>query len=141
MNSSINTTLKFTISIFIIHFLVILFGAPFFDLFLETLGFSFLIALIAILPILVLIPHSNTFDLFTRLFLKNDVKNFLEYCLVCISKYTVCGAWFGCFVMPLDWDRWWQKWPISCVFGALIGLIIGSIKPFLFKPNLAKLNV
>jgi GPI ethanolamine phosphate transferase 2/3 subunit F len=142
MNLSIKTSLKlFISSILIIHFIVILFGAPFFDQIVETLAFSFLLASLTILPIFVFISHSNTLELFTRLFLRNDVKNFLEYRLVCISKYTVYGAWFGSFVIPLDWDRWWQKWPISCVFGALIGFFIGLLKSFVFKPNLTKSNV
>ena len=33
----------------------------------------------------------------------------------------VVGAWFGAFPIPLDWDRPWQAWPITCVIGAVIG--------------------
>ena len=31
------------------------------------------------------------------------------------------GTWFGAFPIPLDWDRPWQAWPITCVIGAVIG--------------------
>ncbi|XBW35683.1 hypothetical protein QEN19_001254 [Hanseniaspora menglaensis] len=34
------------------------------------------------------------------------------------------GAWLGCFAIPLDWDREWQRWPISLVVGAYIGGIV-----------------
>lgn len=28
--------------------------------------------------------------------------------------------------IPLDWDRPWQVWPISCVVGAAVGYAAGS---------------
>ena len=31
------------------------------------------------------------------------------------------GAWCGAMVIPLDWDRPWQKWPVPCVAGAVAG--------------------
>ncbi len=37
------------------------------------------------------------------------------------------GAWLGSCAMPLDWDRWWQAWPIPNTFGALAGLLLGSL--------------
>ena len=36
------------------------------------------------------------------------------------------GTWIGALPIPLDWDRWWQAWPISCVFGCLICAWIAS---------------
>lgn len=37
------------------------------------------------------------------------------------------GAWLGAVVIPLDWERPWQQWPISCVLGAIVGQAIGSV--------------
>ena len=37
----------------------------------------------------------------------------------------VVGAWCSCVVIPLDWDRTWQEWPIPIVVGAYIGAFIG----------------
>jgi phosphatidylinositol glycan class F len=37
------------------------------------------------------------------------------------------GAWLGAVVIPLDWERPWQQWPISCVLGAVVGQAIGSV--------------
>ncbi|KAF1815231.1 hypothetical protein P152DRAFT_471848 [Eremomyces bilateralis CBS 781.70] len=31
------------------------------------------------------------------------------------------GAWLGAIPIPLDWDREWQKWPVTIVTGAYIG--------------------
>ncbi|RKL22604.1 Glycosylphosphatidylinositol anchor biosynthesis protein 11 [Fusarium oxysporum] len=39
---------------------------------------------------------------------------------------TVVGAWLGAVPIPLDWDREWQKWPVTIVVGAYIGYIVGS---------------
>lgn len=35
------------------------------------------------------------------------------------------GAWLGAFPIPLDWDRPWQVWPISCTYGAMAGYLLG----------------
>jgi hypothetical protein len=37
------------------------------------------------------------------------------------------GAWCGAMVIPLDWDRPWQKWPIPCVAGAVAGFGVGVV--------------
>ena len=37
------------------------------------------------------------------------------------------GAWCGAMVIPLDWDRPWQKWPIPCVAGAVAGFGVGAL--------------
>lgn len=31
------------------------------------------------------------------------------------------GAWLGAIPIPLDWDRDWQKWPVTIVVGAYLG--------------------
>ncbi|KAL0130584.1 hypothetical protein PUN28_002314 [Cardiocondyla obscurior] len=37
---------------------------------------------------------------------------------------TILGTWLGATVIPLDWDRPWQAWPIPCIIGALFGYLI-----------------
>ncbi|KRX17002.1 Nitrogen permease regulator 2-like protein [Trichinella nelsoni] len=44
-----------------------------------------------------------------------------------ITHGTYLGAYLGAIPIPLDWDRPWQRWPITCVVGALIGFGIGNI--------------
>ncbi|KAF2011447.1 GPI-anchor biosynthesis protein-like protein [Aaosphaeria arxii CBS 175.79] len=39
---------------------------------------------------------------------------------------TMLGAWLGAVPIPLDWDREWQKWPITIVTGAYIGFAVGK---------------
>jgi phosphatidylinositol glycan class F len=37
------------------------------------------------------------------------------------------GAWLGAVPIPLDWDREWQKWPVTIVTGAYAGYVIGKL--------------
>ena len=30
---------------------------------------------------------------------------------------SLAGAWMGAIPIPLDWDRPWQRWPVTCVAG------------------------
>ncbi|KAF2087927.1 PIG-F-domain-containing protein [Saccharata proteae CBS 121410] len=39
---------------------------------------------------------------------------------------TLVGAWAGAVPIPLDWDREWQKWPVTIVCGAYAGFAIGK---------------
>ncbi|TQS33197.1 hypothetical protein Golomagni_06464 [Golovinomyces magnicellulatus] len=39
----------------------------------------------------------------------------------------VLGAWLGAIPIPLDWDRDWQKWPVTIVVGMYIGSCLGSL--------------
>lgn len=44
---------------------------------------------------------------------------------------TVLGAWIGAIPIPLDWDRPWQVWPISCTYGAIGGYLLGLFFAFM----------
>ena len=37
------------------------------------------------------------------------------------------GAWLGAVPIPLDWDREWQKWPVTIVTGAYTGYVVGKL--------------
>ena len=36
------------------------------------------------------------------------------------------GAWVGAVPIPLDWDREWQRWPVTIVTGAYLGFVVGK---------------
>jgi len=36
------------------------------------------------------------------------------------------GAWLGAVPIPLDWDREWQRWPVTVVTGAYGGYVVGK---------------
>ncbi|KAI1462513.1 GPI biosynthesis protein family Pig-F-domain-containing protein [Annulohypoxylon moriforme] len=37
------------------------------------------------------------------------------------------GAWLGAVPIPLDWDREWQKWPVTILCGVYSGYLTGKI--------------
>jgi phosphatidylinositol glycan class F len=39
----------------------------------------------------------------------------------------VVGAWMGAVPIPLDWDREWQKWPVTIIVGLYIGAVVGKV--------------
>lgn len=39
----------------------------------------------------------------------------------------VAGAWLGAVPIPLDWDREWQKWPVTIVAGMYAGYVLGKV--------------
>ncbi|EFJ33051.1 hypothetical protein SELMODRAFT_439394 [Selaginella moellendorffii] len=52
--------------------------------------------------------------------------------LVCVPAHgAAVGAWIGAWPMPLDWEREWQQWPISCTYGATGGYLLGSLVTFI----------
>jgi len=121
------TLVEFIGSIFIIYLITFTFGASLIESFYETFLFSMVISLECFMPIFVYCEHSNPFDLLNRLFIKKDYKSHMETILVSIAYGGVIGAWFGALVIPLDWDRWWQNWPISCCIGSIMGSFLGGL--------------
>jgi GPI ethanolamine phosphate transferase 2/3 subunit F len=37
------------------------------------------------------------------------------------------GGWIGAIPIALDWDREWQKWPCTVVWGAVMGWTLGRL--------------
>lgn len=114
---------EFLGSVLLAYFVVVTFGASLVDDFESNLAFSAFVATICTMPAFLLIPHKNPLDLMIRLFVYRDLTSRFERILVGIAHGCVVGAWFGALVIPLDWDRWWQQWPVSCSFGAIFGAI------------------
>ncbi|EMC98997.1 hypothetical protein BAUCODRAFT_387348 [Baudoinia panamericana UAMH 10762] len=51
------------------------------------------------------------------------------------------GAWLGAIPIPLDWDRDWQRWPVTVVTGLYIGAVVGKIAGgYVFKGWKIKLS-
>jgi phosphatidylinositol glycan class F len=36
------------------------------------------------------------------------------------------GAWLGAIPIPLDWDRDWQRWPVTVLVGMSVGYVVGK---------------
>ncbi|XP_041970481.1 glycosylphosphatidylinositol anchor biosynthesis protein 11 [Aricia agestis] len=104
---------------------IILFGAPFLDNHEETLMLSSLLTLLTVFP---LIAHAGIEPAMQLLF---GVKNYTRDTVVCMlvnnALWAVGGAWLGAVVIPLDWNKPWQQWPVPCYLGALCGYLMSNV--------------
>ncbi|EFA80925.1 phosphatidylinositol glycan [Heterostelium album PN500] len=130
MGLLVGTILFYMISIF--------YGAPITRSFFRTVAFSQLLSSMTAVPTTILLGcHPQAWK---DTFFSPMHNSIYETCCTIIVVFSLVGAWVGGFVIPLDWDRPWQAWPISCTYGAIIGhcisLIICSI--FTLKSNKKK---
>ncbi|XP_077988950.1 GPI ethanolamine phosphate transferase, stabilizing subunit-like [Glandiceps talaboti] len=107
------------VSVIGFHIIAVLYGAAAVESVEETFMLSVVLATLTVLPCLGIL-HLNGEEWF-HLFLSNRPLSESETCLWQTTVATLAGAWFGAFPVPLDWDRPWQEWPISCVIGATVG--------------------
>lgn len=61
---------------------------------------------------------------FKRVFIMFSVVDVKERWILGLALGAVAGAWFGVWPVPLDWERWWQAWPIPCLVGSLLGYLV-----------------
>uniref|UniRef100_A0A3B4F2L7 Phosphatidylinositol glycan anchor biosynthesis class F n=1 Tax=Pundamilia nyererei TaxID=303518 RepID=A0A3B4F2L7_9CICH len=62
-----------------------------------------------------------------RVFSRHGAMSVWDTCLQITVACTLIGAWVGAFPIPLDWDRPWQVWPVSCSLGSLFGYLTGLV--------------
>lgn len=66
-----------------------------------------------------------------------DFKDGEELQLVICAWSGMLGSWLGSWLIPLDWNRVWQKWPLPSLFGAILGaslgLLVGFLKELVFS--------
>ncbi|GAA5921497.1 hypothetical protein JCM3775_003076 [Rhodotorula graminis] len=112
-----------------IHACTVLLGAPLTSNLTSTYLFSLLVSILAILPLAIALPLSDTSARFVWLRLASTFTptDDLELALFAPALGTLVGAWLGAVPIPLDWDRPWQQWPTTPVLGALAGHALGSL--------------
>ncbi|KAF5875197.1 putative recombination hotspot-binding protein [Botrytis fragariae] len=100
--------------------LQILFGAPFTTHIEHTLLSSAHISLLALFP-LFYIHGVDSVRWLEVASLYAPIDEVFGAALGC-----ALGAWLGAVPIPLDWDREWQKWPVTVVTGAFGGYVVGK---------------
>ncbi len=115
-------------AVIIYHIMFVLFGANFIENISETFMFSCYLSTITLTP---LYFHCGSSALFL-LGILEDPEDQVFRSFWYVSLGAMSGAWFGAFVIPLDWNRPWQTWPIPNTIGSLIGFILGHIYSFIF---------
>ncbi|CAB4410264.1 unnamed protein product [Rhizophagus irregularis] len=112
-------------AVFVLHIVAILFGASLIHNAQKTLMFAVYVSLLGIFPPAVAFKNHTPY--WSRVFSDFCPETIPEKMVYYPTVGTIIGAWAGAIVIPLDWDRPWQEWPISCVISAYIGHVIGSI--------------
>lgn len=121
----LRSCLYFFLSCLFFHTVLVLYGAPLIDSAFETFSLAVLLTSLTTLRCLcVLGPNVQAW---IRVFSRHGAMSVWDTCLQITVACTLAGAWLGAFPIPLDWDRPWQVWPVSCSFGATFGFLTGLI--------------
>ncbi|NXU90059.1 PIGF protein, partial [Xiphorhynchus elegans] len=115
----------FFMSCILFHAIIVLYGAPLIESVTETFLFAVLLSTFTTLQCLCILGPN--IQAWIRVFSKNGAMSIWESSLQITTVCSILGAWFGAFPIPLDWDRPWQVWPISCSLGATFGYMAGLI--------------
>jgi len=118
--------IAFGIGSCVYHIIAVLLGASVTDVVEETFMFSCLCSALTVFPLYIV--HESQWEEFVDYLPENlDVRNHLPDGVKMMTYFTIVGAWIGAFPIPLDWDRDWQTWPITCCVSAIGGNIVGAL--------------
>ncbi|XP_011861625.1 PREDICTED: phosphatidylinositol-glycan biosynthesis class F protein [Vollenhovia emeryi] len=104
------------------YVMIVLFGAPVLTDHEETTMLVVTLVTLTFVSTSLHLGVDNALDILTGTYSQRG--NALADALRLNIQATILGTWLGATVIPLDWDRPWQAWPIPCVIGALLGYLI-----------------
>ncbi|EQC34543.1 hypothetical protein SDRG_07870 [Saprolegnia diclina VS20] len=113
-------------AIALFHVVLIFFGAPVLDLIDRTLMLATLLAFLCVLPLTTAVGLAS-FDSYVETVLHQRWRSHDEQQATCTFLGTLFGAYIGALLLPLDWDRPWQQWPLPCVYGGVYGHTLGLL--------------
>lgn len=128
LSATVQSIILLTTSIILYAIVCILFGAPMNRNYAETFTLSIMLTSLTILPLCLYIgPYATVQFLFGDTF-KLTTKSEMAYLQFLRDNAigTILGAWSGSIVVPLDWDEYWQQYPIPNVCGAIIGFVAAN---------------
>ncbi|CAH1365232.1 unnamed protein product [Tenebrio molitor] len=114
----------FLLSLISIYIMAVLFGAPALSNFEETFMFSFIVTTVTALPVCLHLGLKDTLNIFLSLTSYEGTETQKLFMLK--VRLTLLGAWLGAIVIPLDWNRPWQNWPIPTSVGTILGYMVAN---------------
>lgn len=130
-------SVAFVLSI-IYYVIVVLFGAPLLSHHEETIMLAITLTTLTFVPTSLHLGVDTALSILTGTHIQS-VGLFVQAIKTNV-KATLLGTWLGAIVIPLDWDRPWQAWPIPCITGALIGYMIAHFITLVKMLPVLKLN-
>jgi len=115
------------LSLILFHLVIVLFGAPVLHSASETFHLSCLLTLTSTFPCVCAIGSSVDAWMKTWNTYNKSGEFSREFSALVVALCSVVGAWVGAVPIPLDWDRPWQVWPVSCLIGCVLGHCAGLI--------------
>ncbi|KAM4772119.1 phosphatidylinositol-glycan biosynthesis class F protein isoform 1-T4 [Rhinophrynus dorsalis] len=125
VNKLSKSCVYFLVSCLLFHGIIVLYGAPLVESVAETFLFAVLLSSFTTSRCLCFLGPN--FPAWVRVFSKEGALSVWDHSLQITTIFSVVGAWLGAFPIPLDWDRPWQVWPVSCSLGATCGHVAGLI--------------
>ncbi|KAJ6780234.1 hypothetical protein PWT90_08231 [Aphanocladium album] len=121
ISSAIVALLLSTLTVPALYALFVLFGAPFLDHTSHTVLCAAHFALLAVFPLV----YARGLDRPALVSVAGAAAPLDEPFGALVGA--VAGAWLGAVPIPLDWDRDWQRWPVTIVVGVYLGAAAGSL--------------
>ena len=109
------------VAIMVIHLMLVIFGAPLVADATETVHLAMLMTILGVVPPICVLGTSSAS--WIRVYFLHNPHAGIETLVYACTLGTAIGGWLGAVPIPLDWDRPWQVWPISCSIGAMIGYV------------------
>ncbi|TEB32862.1 hypothetical protein FA13DRAFT_1790539 [Coprinellus micaceus] len=114
----------------VLHFILILFGAPITELIMKTYLLALFISILTNLTRNLCVGRANVVERSRFICQTMDLGPAVRRAvraLVYPWVGAVLGSWIGVIPIALDWDRPWQAWPLTPAYGALLGYILSSV--------------
>lgn len=119
---------SFLKDILFVYIIAVLLGAPLLSDFHETAMFAIYLTVFSVFPMYLYFNNDqvNSFSIAQALVYSNDELNLPELNFKLKTKMILFSAWLGAVVIPLDWNRPWQQWPIPCCIGVFVGSALSN---------------
>ncbi|KAG0329607.1 hypothetical protein BGZ99_001214 [Dissophora globulifera] len=125
----INTSIAIgAVGTLICHIFAVLFGAGTVHQAKETSQLACYLSLLTFYPASFVL--GTDLKSWLRVFIHNSPETYTEAAHYCQGMMAIFGAWLGSIVIPLDWDRSWQAWPVPCILGAFLFYCVGTVVGF-----------
>ncbi|CAO3665349.1 unnamed protein product [Rhizopus stolonifer] len=129
LKTALYSTISSVTATGVLYLLAVLFGAPL----IEKVPNTFLFA--AYLSILTIMPCFQSLEnpVWIKVFVHHSPTATSEIYAYAQAVCALAGAWIGAIVLPLDWERDWQAWPISCIISTYVGHSVGVLAAFVWS--------